>query len=370
MGFAAAKAPDGVGGGIAGRPRARQAGSGLTTGCGVGAWRPDHNEAMTTTRDDFPWPDTTGFQGAQPLADLAVIEALGPDAASFLHGQLSQDVLHQPANALRLAAYCSAKGRMQATAWVMRPEPDRAWLLTDAGVMPAWLKRLSMFVLRAQVKLRAAEHAAAPWGLAGTQVAQVCPAALALEPRQVCAWAEGLLARLDDVQGVPRWLWVGPSSAAGWLQGLPQLPEGAWAWMEVASAVARVSPATVDQFVPQMVNFEQVGGVNFQKGCYPGQEVVARSQYRGSVKRRAQLALVQDQAQPGQEVFSAADPGQPAGMVVLAAAVPGKPGEHLVLAEIKLDAVANGTLCLGSALGRPLRLAPLPYPILSDEPSR
>ena len=129
--------------------------------------------------------------------------------------------------------------------------------------------------------------------------------------------------------------------------------------------MARVTAATVEQFVPQMVNLELVGGVNFQKGCYPGQEIVARSQYRGTLKRRAQLVLAGAAVQPGQEVFHDADPGQPAGMVVLAGSLPGL--GHVALVEVKLAALQSGRLAVGAADGVHLTLAALPYGIPAEQ---
>jgi len=129
----------------------------------------------------------------------------------------------------------------------------------------------------------------------------------------------------------------------------------------VTSGVARIVAATVEQFVPQMVNFELVGGVNFQKGCYPGQEVVARSQYRGSVKRRAFLFTSDAAALPGQEVFHSDDAEQPAGMVVNAASLG---GAHRALVEIKLAALDTGSLHLGAVDGARLqRVIQQPYPV-------
>ena len=116
---------------------------------------------------------------------------------------------------------------------------------------------------------------------------------------------------------------------------LPELNLDTWSGLEASSGVARVTAATAEQFVPQMVNLELVGGVNFQKGCYPGQEVVARSQYRGTLKRRAQVVLAGAALQAGQEVFHDADPGQPAGMVVLAGSLPGQ--GHVALVELLAD---------------------------------
>jgi hypothetical protein len=118
-----------------------------------------------------------------------------------------------------------------------------------------------------------------------------------------------------------------------------------------------------------MVNLEVVGGVNFQKGCYPGQEVVARSQYRGTLKRRSFLfeAETEAEAAPGAEVYAAADPGQPAGMVAAAAPVPGRPGLSSLLVETKLAALeGEAPLHLGSADGAPLRRTALPYALPAE----
>ncbi len=128
----------------------------------------------------------------------------------------------------------------------------------------------------------------------------------------------------------------------------------------------RIEQATVDQFVPQMVNYELVGGVNFKKGCYPGQEIVARSQYRGTLKRRLYLLHTTGQAQPGQEIFSADDPGQPAGLVVNAAQVPGSAGASSLLAELKIQH-AHSPLTLGAADGPALQLGDLPYEVSTQD---
>ena len=123
----------------------------------------------------------------------------------------------------------------------------------------------------------------------------------------------------------------------------------------------RIVAATVEQFVPQMVNLELVGGVNFQKGCYPGQEVVARSQYRGTLKRRGQLLVGTAPLRPGQEIVHSADPGQPAGLVALAGELPGV--GPVALAELKLAALESGSLHLGTADGPVLTPAALPYAV-------
>jgi folate-binding protein YgfZ len=299
--------------------------------------------------------------GAARLADWGVIRASGADAASFLHGQLTQDTEHLQDAEARLAGYCSAKGRLLASFVVWRPAPDELLLACSADVLPGVLKRLSMFVLRAKCKLLDASAELPLWGLAGeAALAAAGAAALPVWGRLASDGADVI--RLPDavVDGLatPRALCIGACPA-----GLPALDLDVWRWLEVHSGVARIVAATAEQFVPQMVNLELVGGVNFQKGCYPGQEIVARSQYRGTLKRRAQVLHADAPLQPGQEVFHSADPGQPAGMVVLAGSAGGR---HAALVELKIASLAAGSLHASAADGSLLRLAALPYAIPAD----
>jgi tRNA-modifying protein YgfZ len=296
--------------------------------------------------------------GATRLTDWGLIRASGPDARSFLHSQLTQDVEHLPPGQARLAGWCSAKGRLLATFVLWRDGADDVLLACSADVLPAVLKRLSMFVLRAKCKLLDATAALPLWGLAGPAAAQAIGDAASAPVGSAQPLGGAFLVRLPDAQG-PRWLWAGEA-----LPAMPELDAASWRGLEVASGVARVVAATVEQFVPQMINLEQVGGVHFKKGCYPGQEVVARSQFRGTLKRRAQLLLSSVALAPGQEVYASADPGQPAGMVVNAGHLPGL-GE-LALAELKLAALEGGTLHAGSADGPLLTLGTLPYTIDDD----
>ena len=142
--------------------------------------------------------------------------------------------------------------------------------------------------------------------------------------------AGGQLIRLPDAVAAPRWLWIGPQERAAEVVGTkPALDPETWNWLEVASGVAMVRAATSGQFVPQMLNYELVGGVDFKKGCYPGQEVVARSHYLGKLKRRGYLLRSAEAAQPGQEV--------------------------------KIAATAEGSLHLGNLQAAAMRLQPLPY---------
>ena len=294
------------------------------------------------------------LQGAVRLQDWGVIRASGSEARKFLQGQLTQDMNAVAEGQARLAGFCSAKGRLQASFVVWQASADEFLLACSADLLAATLKRLSMFVLRAKCKLADASAEVALWGVAGA-------AELEQLPLWSCGGAPGAaLIRLPDGalhgQPVTRGLWAGTSAPP-----MPELDADTWRWLEAASGVPRIVAATVEQFVPQMVNLELVGGVDFQKGCYPGQEVVARSQYRGTLKRRAFVVLSEAQLQAGQEVFNADDASQPAGMVVLAGS---HGGRHNALVELKIAATqAPGALHAGAVDGPRLMLVDLPYSI-------
>ncbi|MFN5047943.1 YgfZ/GcvT domain-containing protein [Roseateles sp.] len=296
--------------------------------------------------------------GALRLNDWGVMRAQGEEAAKFLHGQLTQDTVLQTPEQGRLAGYCSPKGRLLALMLAIKTGPEQLLLPLPAELLPATLKRLSMFVLRAKCKLSDASGELAVWGLAGT-VAQTwlgaeAPAAIwGVSRRGEAAW----VLRLPDA-GTPRYVLIQDSEAEA--PALPALSADDWAWLEVEAGLAWVRQPTVEQFVPQMLNLELLGGVNFQKGCYPGQEVVARSQYRGTVKRRTYLFETAGEASLGQEIFHSGDAEQPAGLV---AAVARREGRSLLLAEVKLAALEAGSLHLGSAGGAALSLRPLPYAV-------
>ena len=300
------------------------------------------------------------LHGAVPLSHLGVIGARGADAAKFLQGQLTNDVAALGASTLRLAGFCSAKGRLQASFLLSSATADEFTLVCSASVLPATLKRLSMFVLRAQCKLRDATAAAALWGLVGdTARAQI--GNLPVWGRREAEGASTV--RLPDAGGLARCIVSAPGDALA--SSWPAVTLDHWRWLDVQSGIPVIEAATVEQFVPQMLNYEIVGGVDFQKGCYPGQEVVARSHYRGTIKRRMFLFDVATAASAGQEVFHDDDASQPAGMVVNAAPRPDATGWS-ALVEVKLAALGTGSLHLGAADGAVLRLGALPYTVTPD----
>lgn len=306
----------------------------------------------------------TPFQGVAPLTHLGLIRAQGADAAKFLHGQLTNDFSLLGLSEARLAGFCNAKGRLQASFIGFKRSHTDILLLCSADLLATTCKRLSMFVLRAQAKLMDASADFVIYGLAGAAVAE---ATQALGDHQAKVWGK---ADVDDVSiihlypadGVPRALWVAPV-------GTPA-PTGAiltseqWVWGEVRSGIATVTQPVFEAFVPQMLNYESVGGVNFKKGCYPGQEVVARSQFRGTLKRRAYLAHADVALKAGEELFAPDDASQPCGLVVQAAAAP--EGGFDAIVSMQISAFESGGVRALSADGPLLRLQAAPYPLLAD----
>jgi folate-binding protein YgfZ len=306
------------------------------------------------------------------LSDWGVIRARGDDAATFLHGQLTQDTQSLAVGEARLAGYCSPKGRLLASFVLWRTAPDEILLACSADLLAPTLKRLSMFVLRAKCRLSDASGEVALWGVAAPLSADLPVAVSDIDvparPFETRARADATLVRLPDAAGCARLLLATPAAVAA--PALPACPQPVWDWLEVQAAIPRIVARTVDAFVPQMVNLELVGGVHFQKGCYPGQEIVARSQYRGTVKRRMYLVEGEVAAAPGLEVWAAGDASQPAGVVVLAATLQGPAAplpRHAALVEAKRAQAETGELRLGTADGAPLHRRALPYDLPDAE---
>ncbi|WP_076591121.1 CAF17-like 4Fe-4S cluster assembly/insertion protein YgfZ [Herminiimonas arsenitoxidans] len=312
--------------------------------------------------------DTAKTNFVTPLTHLGLIAAVGEDAPHFLHNQLTNDVEHLNSTEARLAGYCSPKGRLLASMLIWKTA-DGIMLQLPRELQAAIQKRLQMFVLRAKAKLSDATEDHVMLGLAGPAVASSLMPFFPTLPVAIYGKIEsaaGTLIRHSNAFGVPRYQWI--TTAAQAIEAWPKLTEvlqasGADAWQlaEIDSGVPHITLTTQEKFVPQMINFELIGGVNFKKGCYPGQEIVARSQYLGKLKRRMLHASVAaTEVVPGTEIFSANDPEQPCGMVVNAERSNAQTIDCLV--EIKL-AATESEVHLGSAQGPVLSFLTLPYPL-------
>ena len=312
------------------------------------------------------------------LQQWGLILVEGPDASSFLQNQLTNSILGLKPNlpgqiaqdypSVRLVGYCTPKGRLLASAWVaLFPKnaeaDDRYVLFISRDIAASIAKRLSMFVLRSKVKINDLSESMDIFGLYGSH-------------KQIADFKSDthcITLQMPDVL-------VGDQSIARLLIAHPKdnplsakindAALGVWDELEILSAIPRIVQATQEQFVPQMINLESVAGVDFKKGCYPGQEIVARSQYRGVIKRRLQLAHITSAeidmrlVSPGTELFHSEDPSQPAGMVVLSARSPSDPTRVDLQIECKLEALENGEIHLGSADGPVLKIDALPYPLI------
>ena len=301
------------------------------------------------------------LDGACRIEGLGAIRATGADAATFLQGQLTNDVAGLSESQACLAGFCSAKGRLQATFVVWRESAESFLLVCSKDLLASTLKRLTMFVLRAKCRLTDASGEIALWGFAGASASTLLDGALPWQRRQV---AEHSIVRLPDAESLVRALVAAPAADAAVAANVPALDLDAWRWLDVRSGIVTITAATVDRFVPQMVNFELVGGVDFKKGCYPGQEVVARSQYRGTTKRRTFLFECDALPKAGDDVFPGGDEGgvgEAVGTVAAAATAPGS-GSASALIEVRLAGLGSD-LRLGSATGPQLRQVELPYPV-------
>lgn len=302
------------------------------------------------------------------LSDLSLIRARGADTQNFLNGQLSNDVRQLTATHSQLTSWCSPKGRMLAIFRLFKRGDDML-LQLPSSLLETTLKRLKMFVLRAKVTLDSADADLVCFGVSGPDADKLLRDTAGFAPGAT----DGSETR-DEITMIklagphPRFEIIAPMDAAAKLwNGLKAtaMPVGpsAWAWLDIMAGIPSVYPETSEAFVPQMANLEIVGGVNFKKGCYPGQEIVARMQYLGKLKQRMYRAHVDSDAlpQPGDAVFAPDFPGQSAGTVV--AAQPAPDNGFDLLTVIQVTSAEAGELHLGSETGPLLSLHTLPYPV-------
>jgi tRNA-modifying protein YgfZ len=312
-------------------------------------------ERMTTST--APTPALARLQGVSHLDHLGVIQVEGEDAAKFIHGQLTHDFALLDLSRARLTAFCSAKGRMQASMIGFKRPSGELLLVLPKDLLAPTLKRLSMFVMRAKARLSDASALYMLRGVAGGAINSEAAGAGSI-------WAKTDIdtktwINLYPADGVARQLWLAPVGTAEPIG--PQLDSELWHWGEVRSGVALVSQAIAEAFVPQMLNYESVDGVSFKKGCYPGQEVVARSQFRGTLKRRAMVVHCADALTAGQELFAPDDNSQPVAVVAQAAHNPD--GGYDAVVSVQLAALDGA---VQTAQGTVLQFIPLPYPLRDD----
>lgn len=313
---------------------------------------------------------------------LSVFEARGLDTLTFLQGQLTNDIVAPGTDQSCLAGYCTAQGRLLAT-MVLGENPNtdgvpvvRGLIRTD--ILAPVLKRLGMFVLRAKVALTVTDL-----GVVGVTAPVDRCAALASKlnhplpelPWQTVHAETGTWIAAPSVDPLlRRWWWIAGSQhqaiceSIGVCWGYGQA--SVWEGVDIQAGLPWIQARTQDLFIPQTLNLDLIGGVSFTKGCYPGQEIVARSHYRGTVKKRMALGKVKSMVhppgavdfKPGEDIFDGTQPDQPCGRLINVAAITvDEAVEQWLLFETTFDAYDHQQLKIGSASGPAIQAVPLPY---------
>ncbi len=300
------------------------------------------------------------------LSQFGVLKVSGEEAQGFLHNLFSSDVNALTPQLALHSSFNTAKGRALATLFIWR-NPAEFFLQLPLSLAAAIQKKLTMYVLRAKVKIENASDSVVCLGLSGSDAASLLQkyfAELPQNPLDVVQHDGISLIRLDAVRFQIN---TTPQQAIALWQkfGSDAKPAGSpcWDWLNIRAGIPVILPQTQEAFVPQMANLDLIGAVNFKKGCYPGQEVVARMHYLGKPKRRMYLAHVFSETAPqaGDELFSMEMEGQSCGLVANSAPAPG--GGYNLLAVVQIASHDAFPVHLGALTGARLEFQPLPYPI-------
>ncbi|MEK6594589.1 MAG: folate-binding protein [Pseudomonadota bacterium] len=288
----------------------------------------------------------------------------GDDAQSFLHAQLTSDVAGLALSKSQYSGYCTPKGRLLASFLLWRNESGYV-LQLPAVLREPIQKRMSMYVLRSKVKVADASNEYARMGISGDGAAQALNGIAGNVPKMVhdVVHSGGMtMLKLPADRYEIVVLRTHEDRVRAALAAHAEAADaGRWDWLDIRAGIATILPATQEEFVPQMVNFDAIGAVSFNKGCYPGQEIVARMHFLGKLKQRMVLAHIANDVapRPGDKLYSADFGDQASGMIANAA--PATAGGHDVLAVIQTTSMNAQPVHLNSPDGPPLELLPLPY---------
>ncbi|MGD8784300.1 MAG: folate-binding protein [Thioalkalispiraceae bacterium] len=301
------------------------------------------------------------------LNHLGIIHVSGEDAQAFLQAQLSNDITLVTHDKSQISAYCNPKGRMLAQ-FLIIPATDSYFLVLPATILEKTLMRLRMFVLRSQVQLEDVSDRYVCLGLISDDIADLD---IPLPENDY-----------DLINNKDRYFTKIPASPSRYLvlasiaqaktlwqmlaSGCQGVSAHSWHWLDIQSGLPTVLKETVEEFVPQMLNLELIGGVNFKKGCYPGQEIVARMHYLGKPKRRMYKLHTnsEDLPVPGENLYLREGDGQSVGKVVLAE--PSVDQGTDLLAVLRVNHAGSDALSLGSADGPLVEFKELPYNLESE----
>ena len=305
------------------------------------------------------------------LPELGLIKASGEEALSFLHGQFTNDLNQVSPSQSQLSSYCNAKGRLLAIFRIFKLENDY-YLILRRDVLEVVLKKLTMFKLMAKVELADVTDEFVLFGIAGPTSDTILKEFNISFPTvidQLIQEGETVVIRTPSESS--RLLFISKAEQAKTIwkslsNKAIQSSSNAWALHDIQSGVAQVTTETSEAFIPQMVNLELIGGVNFQKGCYPGQEIVARTHYLGKPNRRMYRICIDDEhcPQSGVNIFSVKDGEQPVGKIVIAQHSSEKTCEALAVLRTAKETAED--LHIETLSGPKVTLQSLPYSLDSE----
>ncbi len=295
------------------------------------------------------------------LSHLGLLKLSGADAFNFLQGQVTNDIKQLNGDSAHYTGYCTPKGRMLAL-FLALSQQEQIYLQMPIALIETTAKRLKMYVMRSKVEVQDVSDSMIRIGLSGVNAQTLLSTLfeklpqndyelLSLEkasilklPSQYARYE--IFANLQNAQEI----WTALSLQSKVTNA------NHWEWLEIQAGIPDVKLETQEEFIPQMLNLDLLGGINFKKGCYTGQEIIARTHYLGSIKRRTYLTHTSQPASPGDHVLNAAQ--ETVGKVVRSAQSPN--GGYDLLAEIRCESAKQGELLIA---GNVLTMQPLPYPI-------
>lgn len=331
--------------------------------------------AMRSVRQDID--DASSGAVVMDIPSLGILDIDGAEATDFLQGQFSNDVKALTPGRGQWTTYSSPKGRLLATLFLLRnpvadPAAARYLALLARDLVEPIRKRLSMFVLRAKAVLSDATPGHSIIGIGGPGAAIALTSAFGAAPEAGHATVQGDTVLVHWPDG--RFVLVTPdASAHRVLDSLSRhatpVANEVWAWLGVRAGVPMITAATQDQFVAQTANWDALGGLNFRKGCFTGQEIVARMQYLGRLKERLfAFRTAGDPPAPGTRLFGAKFGDQASGTVVNSAHDPDFGSRFLAVAHI--EAAKAGPMTIGAPDGPQALPEPLPYELPAPAPPR
>jgi len=320
---------------------------------------------------DSPETELCAAATGNVMCDLSHLDCLyvtGEDAESFLLNQFSNDIQQLDEDHSQLTTYCNPKGRMFALFRAYRVDNGFA-LLSDPGIGGALLARLKMFVMRSKVSIENVSDQFAMFGLSGDGAGSVLKDILKIQPPE----QDNLIVHSDSLSVIrqygrqERYLVTGTPEnlQRAWLaltEMFKPVGRSAWDWLDIQAGLPSIHAETSEEFIPQMLNLDVLNALNFKKGCYPGQEIIARMKYLGKLKQRMFSGHAEGPIPaPGDALFAESFGDQSAGTVVSATPAPDGGFDCLFIAQLKV--VGTEPLHVGSPEGAALSLRELPYEV-------